>query len=373
MIVAFAVALQVQAAAVPHLAFTHPTVIVDHDFTQIRGLRELVDGRVLVTDRLEEKVYVLQPKTGAIQTIGRPGRGPAEYHLPTAVFATPGDSSVLIDEGNARIAIIGPDLRISRSFALMIPDVPMSSGPRGRDARGRYIAQIPGWFRARGPAHDTVDIVRFDATTQRVDTIASVRGYTRPNDGGYRATPGFGMVPFMPQDVWTVAPDGAIAIVRSGDYHVEWIAPDGKATRGAPVPFEAIPVTTADKYAYTRRFSELSSIGGKDPNGGMTATPAEFRSAAAIKQMVETNVFSTVKGPFTDSAPIVAGDGSLWVERSAPDGSAPRYDIFNRTGRRVRTAQLPRGRRLIAVGRESAYLVSEDSDGLQHLELHPIL
>jgi hypothetical protein len=219
---------------------------------------------------------------------------------------------------------------------------------------------------------DSVTIVRFDEKTKHVDTIAVVRGSTPPNNGGYRATPGFPFIPFMPQDMWTVAPDGAIVIARSADYHVEWIAPDGKVTRGPPVAFAALPVTNDDKYAYTRRFAEMSNTSGKGPDGGMSAAPAEFRSAAAIKQMVETNIFATVKGPFTDAPLVVAADGSLWVEQSAQNGALSRYDVFNRSGVRVRAVQLPKGRRLVAVGRASAYLVFEDADGVQKLELYAV-
>lgn len=101
-------------------------------------------------------------------------------------------------------------------------------------------------------------------------------------------------------------------------------------------------MTTDDKYAYTRRFMLATNVGGKEPNGGMTATPPEFRNAAAIKEIVETNIFAAAKGPFTDAPPIIAGDGSIWVQRSQANGAAPRYDVF------------------------------EDSDGLQRLELYPI-
>lgn len=100
-----------------------PERVLQQDFSQIRGVRELRDGRVLVSDRLDKGVVVVDFTTNAMRTIGRTGRGPAEYRLPTSLRQTPGDSTLLNDEGNSRIAIIGPppDLRIHRSFTLLLP------------------------------------------------------------------------------------------------------------------------------------------------------------------------------------------------------------------------------------------------------------
>lgn len=356
-------ATAVQVHVLPKAAF-----VVDHEFAQVRGLRELPDGRVLVADRLEEQVFIIQPKTGAALKLGRAGSGPAEYHYPTGIVATPGDSSVLIDEGNSRIAIIGPDLKIARSFTLIIPGVPLSSGPRGRDAAGKYLATIPGWFKSRGPLKDTIDIVRLDYKTQRVDTVAAMRGYT-PSGITRHETPGFPMVAFTPQDVWTVAPDGSIAIVCSADYHVDWIATDGKVTRGPPVRFTPIKVTAEDKMIFVRRFSENAGMSGKGQNGGVGLAPPEFRSEAALKQMIASNEFAQTKGPFTDASPVAGGDGRLWVERTVLNTAPPIYDAFNRRGEHILQVQLPKDRRLIGVGKSALYALHVDADGVEHLEV----
>ena len=48
------------------------------DFTQIRGVRELADGRVIVSDRLDKGVVVADFTRGTMVKIGRTGSGPAE-------------------------------------------------------------------------------------------------------------------------------------------------------------------------------------------------------------------------------------------------------------------------------------------------------
>lgn len=98
--------------------------VLPHEFSLIRGLRELPDGRVLVTDWTEEVLSVADFRTGAVRQIGRKGPGPLEYRLPGALIALPGDSTLMLDEGNSRFAIIGPGLTIARSYSNRRPGVP---------------------------------------------------------------------------------------------------------------------------------------------------------------------------------------------------------------------------------------------------------
>jgi hypothetical protein len=370
MLLPLILALQGQPA-VPKVELSKPTLTVDCEFSQIRGLRELSDGRLIVSDRLEQKVMILTPKTAESVTIGRIGNGPNEYRLPTGVYATPGDSSIVIDEGNSRIGIIGPDLKLKRTFGLTVPNVGVPLLSRGRDAAGRYFIQIPSWIQARGPNKDSVLIIRFDAQAERVDTLTVLKGATPPPHPNYSPVPRIPMVIFSPQDVWGISADGWIAVARSGDYHVEWRSPEGAWTRGPRVPFDQITVSEAEKTAYARRFMERSNVGGKSPEG-LVATTADMIRPQAIAELVKGTTWAEKKGPFTEYAPIMASDGTAWLERSAAMNGAVVYDVFNRKGERVRQVQLPRGRRLIAVGRESAYLINTDSDGLERLELYSI-
>jgi hypothetical protein len=362
------VALQSQAASVPRVELSSPVAVVDADFSQLRGVRELGDGRLLVSDRLEQKVLVLTPRDGKSTVIGRIGEGPVEYRLPTAIYATPGDSSILIDDGNGRVGVIGPDLKIRRTFNLMIPNVGTPLLARGRDAQGRWLIGIPAWIHARGPAKDSVVIVRFDPRSNGVDTLSVLKGSTPPPHPEYSPEPRIPMVIFSPQDVWGASSDGAIAIVRSGDYHVEWIMPDGTRIKGPRVPFDVVTVSESEKTAYARRFTERSNVGGK--GGGMQASSADMMTPEAIARLVKATTWAEKKGAFTDAAPIMAADGTVWVERSGPVGSAPLFDVFNRKGERTRSVQLAKGRRLAAVGKATVYAISVDSDGLEHLELY---
>ena len=96
--------LALQAVAQPPatLVLPAPDRTLQVDFTQIRGVRELADARVIITDRLDKGVVVADFTRNSTTPIGRTGSGPAEYRLPTGLWAMPGDSTLLNDEGNRR-------------------------------------------------------------------------------------------------------------------------------------------------------------------------------------------------------------------------------------------------------------------------------
>src|SRR5215218_1980398 len=97
------------AAQGPLKTLTKPDAEYAEPFTQINGVRELRDGRVIVSDVREKTVQLVDLKAGAAQKIGREGSGPGEYAMPMRLLALPGDTSVVYDPLNRRFLLIGPD------------------------------------------------------------------------------------------------------------------------------------------------------------------------------------------------------------------------------------------------------------------------
>jgi hypothetical protein len=359
-------ALQVAAQTPPVMQLQSPERVFPVDFTQIRGVRELPDGRVLISDRLDKGVVVADFTRGTIAAIGRTGSGPAEYRLPTVLTPMPGDSTLLVDEGNQRLAVIGPDLRIHRSFNLIVPGIGVPLGARAVDRRGLFYLQIPGWVSGpRGAPGDTIVVVRYDPRSARVDTLARIKGST-PRRNTQRA--GIPYVLFAAQDVWNVTIDGRLGVVRSGDYHVDWHDASGRVTSGPRIAFERRPVTLEDRMAQVRRFMEGSSISGKGTNGGLSPLPAEMLETKAIREVVDHQEHAEVHAPFTEVTPLVGPDGSLWVERSVRLGTPQTWDVVGADGALAGRLPMPAGRRLISLGARWLYAVATDDDGLQYLE-----
>lgn len=94
---------QQPAPPVREIRLGAPVTTLAHDFTQIRGLRELPDGRLFITDRLEPAVDVVDLGAGRGMRIGREGSGPEEYRMPGALGSGGGGQDL------RRLRYDGPD------------------------------------------------------------------------------------------------------------------------------------------------------------------------------------------------------------------------------------------------------------------------
>ncbi|HJR34817.1 MAG TPA: hypothetical protein VJ817_07715 [Gemmatimonadales bacterium] len=361
-----------QQTPVREVRLAAPAATLAHEFTQLRGVRELPDGRLLVSDRLEPALYVVDMRSGSLTRIGREGEGPGEYRMPSTLLLLPGDSTLVADEGNARFMIIGPDLKVHRSMPTARAGLVYAPWPRAADRQGRLYFQVPAW--ASGPEgieDDSVHVARLDLRTGKLDTLARARRPSEP-----RVKYGLPYVGFAPQDLWQATSEGRIALVRSRDYHVEWLEPDGRITRGPSVAFTVVPVTERDRVDYMRTFLENSGVGGRGSGStnptGISPTPDEMLEPARVKAMAAQNPFAATKPPFTDVMPRIAPDRSLWVERSMPAGSPRTWDVFDASGRITLRVVLPAGRRLLAVGGAGLYLAAVNADGLEALERYQL-
>lgn len=364
---------EAQSPPVRQLSLDAPAVVAKPDFTRIAGVFELPDGRVLVSDRSDERVLVVDLAKASSALVGRAGSGPAEYRMPGRFIRWAADSILLVDEGNERLAVIAPDLKIARSFSARVPGVPAGLVPRAVDPQGRMYAQVSRWAAGGFGKHgDSIPIIRISRNGSDREVLAWVIALAEPADGIKRGLP---YIPFSPQDVWAANSQGEVIIARAGDYHIERITTQG-TSRGPRVAFTPLKVTAKDKFAYTKSFLEHSSIGGKGgPNAtpsGLSPLPPEMLQKEEIERLVSVNPFASVKAPFTDDLPLLSVSGIFWVTRSVPLEARPILDGFDPQGNRVREVTLPVGRRAVAVGQRSLYAIAEDPDGFERLEQYPL-
>ncbi len=359
------------AAPLRHL--TGPDRTLPAQFTQIRGVVERPDGTVLVADRLAEAVVIADFTTGRTRAVGRAGGGPAEYRLPSALVPYAGDSVLLVDEGNNRLALIAPDGAIRRTFAAVTPGIGAGLFPRAVDQAGRYYAVVPRWVRfGQGLELDSLPLIRYQPSARRSEQVTWIHPAPEPGDPPHRDRPRFPITVFGASDAWAAGPDGRVAVVRARDYHVEWIDASGVRTVGPAVAWTPLPVTREDQLDAIRTLLMNSGVGGKGsgdrPPGGLEATPADMLADKAVAEMADNTAFAKTKPAFTDAAPRIGSDGMLWIERSGRLAAPSRWDLFDRSGRLVFTAELPKGRRLAGLGRGTVYLIAVDADGNETLE-----
>ena len=123
-------------AQVSTRSLSSPDARFPEAFSSLTGLRELPDGRVMVADPLGQALSVVDLDAGTADTLGRVGGGPEEYKQPDALFGLPGDSTLMLDLGNARLTAIGP----SGGFG---GTMPVTHGQPGGGGPGSMLLVIP--------------------------------------------------------------------------------------------------------------------------------------------------------------------------------------------------------------------------------------
>jgi len=377
--------------ASPALAFAQkPIVLAKPDaehaepFSMITGVRELRDGRVLVSDNKDKVVLVIDFKGGSVK-LGREGAGPGEYALPNAIAALPADSSAIWDGGNRRYLMILPDARLGREFRLEPPEGLGPAGygafaattPRGVDARGNiYFQGSPFVSVGDGPAPaDSIPVIKFDRARQRPETVA----YVRPPKGNATVTaaPGRGVSvtnglanPLVPLDAWAVLPDGKVAVLHGDPYRMDVYAARTAKTSGPSVPFEKLRVDGAMKQSIiAQRKRQLAGAAPRTrPGGG----DAQNFPSGMLKQLMNLEPWPEYAPPFMRDAVIarpLGATGQVWVLRvNRTEAEPARYDVFDGAGRVVARVELPPKSRIVAFGNGTAYAVRTDDDELQYLQ-----
>lgn len=337
-------------------------------FSLLNGARELPDGRLVVTDWAEQRLVVLDVERGSAREVGGRGGGPGEFRLPGGLLAFRGDSTILIDRGNERLAVLDAEGVIRRTLRVTLPG---TGTPGGADDDGRLYYVQPGWAIGLPPGStDPRPLARWDPATDEVLEIARVDVARPRSDAGRpRTTPGIPFVMFAARDAWVVAPSGAVAIVRSSPYRVEWLR-DGERSVGPTLPSDPPPVTDADRTAFVRRFLERAPISGRGPDGGLGPNPAV--SDEEVRRMVDTNEFAERHPPFDPAGVTLGVDGRLWVRTSPSTRDPAVFDVLGGDGALLARVALPPGRRLLAVGARHLYAVTRDELDLETLERYEI-
>jgi len=350
------------------------TATLKEPFGLVNAVRELSDGRVVVAAPLDGKVVVVDPAFRSARQLGREGQGPGEYRQPDAAWPFPGDSTLIVDLGNARLSILAPNGSFGRSMPMTVGRFNPGAGrppsfviPRGVDASGRV------YFQGSALGQDSTEMLRIDAQG-KVDTVGRVKlpSVDRQSSGGanqreVRMRP----IPYAGTDGWAVASSGAVGVARIGDYHVEWIGSSGTKS-GRPTPVDKVRIGSKEKeeWALQQQLSGGIGVAVEARNGDVQVS---FRRGGGGQEPDLTGLNFPAEKPFFDATGVVAdGSGRLWVSRSLPAGQSRLYDVFGPDGNLVGSVRFPEGRRLVGFGKASLYAVQIDDDGLNTLERYAL-
>lgn len=339
------------------------------DFSEVTGVAELRDGRVVVSDIRERAVRVVDFSSGRARQIGRTGEGPNEYKNPGGLYAGLGDTLYLQDRGQPRLLLISQGGTIVGMRSTERRGVRESSDggqdPKRIDRSGRVVGEGARFSRrsatSTSEAPDSSYLLRFDPSTQKEDTLARLRlPPTQVQRNGQMVMARSAL--YGPQDVWALAPNGRLAIVRAEPYRVEYLE-NGTRTVGPEVAVARVPVTDDDKKLYARGGAPvLLGLGrGKDAGG----TP-KMEQINAPTDLLFADYKPAVAAEY---APLFAPDGRLWIWRHQRFGAAATvYDIADAKGVIVERVELPARSRVMGFGRGVVYAVTLDEDDVPVLK-----
>jgi hypothetical protein len=364
------------AQARPATRLAPPDVSLDEEFSVVASVRELTDGRVLVTDEREGRVVVVDLRTGDAVQIGRTGAGPGEYRQVGRLWPLAADSSILKEPFSPRWLIL--------SAAQVVTTVGPSDssvrtvGPNrlmGTDGQGNvFWTQFARDAAGRPSLSDSLLLLRLNRGTQRVDTIARVQ-----SENGWSTAAGVSAsapavaasaggapqrrtyrIALTAPDQVAVFPDGWIAIARANPYRVDWCPPDRACRRGQAMGTESLPMTDREKRAYL-------AVAAATQTWPPTTDPA---ATAGWPTVVPP--FATPTSRIDGSALVPLVDGRLLIER-LPTAAVPvrRYDVISRSGALLSQLDLELVERIVGAGSRHLYVAVTDADGIQRLRRHP--
>ena len=355
--------------------------VYEESFSVVSTVRELPDGRVLVADALGQVLVRLDLDAGTADTLGRVGEGPEEYRQPDAVWPLPGGRTLLVDLGNGRLTELSPELEFGDTRPYAVGDLGpgrelVLAIPQAVDDRGRLYFRSFGRMGGGELASDSAYILRLDLESEVVDSVGRFKlpgTTTRTSGGPNNQNTSVSPIPLSAADAWGVAPDGRVVIVRSGDYHVDWIGSDGKVVSGPAMPYEAVRIGRGEREEWAHARSETGGglgISLSVSNNAMVMTAS--RGGASNDDDLDEYEWPDFKPAFYGRPVPVDPAGRAWVRRHLEAGEAPVYDVFDRAGEREVVVELPPERRVVGFGDRTLYVVHMDEYGLQYLERYAL-
>jgi len=354
-----------------------PDAALSEDFGSIQTVRELPDGRVMVADPLSKALFIVDLDAGVRTQVGREGAGPDEYRQPDAVWPLPGDSTLLVDLGNGRLVALDSELNFGPTMPLTVgefqPGRPLVLAlPQGVDGEGNLYVRAMGGM-AGGSLPDSADILRIDRTNGTSEPVArfKIQEMNRTTSGGANNQQvAISPIPLSPEDAWGVAPDGSLILIRSSDYHLERVAPDGTVTRGPPISYEPVRIGTAEKEEYVTALGRSGGgiqVGIQVLNGEQSMTFARGGGGSGNRE-IDQYTWPEVKPPIYSGRLPIDPMGRAWIRRHVEAGEPSTYDVVDQEGHRVGTVLLGQDRRVIGFGDRGVYVVAYDEFDLNYLE-----
>ncbi len=383
-----------------------PAAISADSFSPLAGVRGLAGGRVVVNDPANQRLLLLGADLRIIRTTADASgsTGGAYVATTTNLIAYRGDSSMLLEPGTPSMVLVDPEGRLGHVAALFVkPQERLALSGRhgmpGFDARGRFVYRSIG-LDAKDLGNgvptfpDTVPLFRADLDARTTDTVALVRIpqiqiRLVPGAVAGQSRPATVVNPLQTVDDWAALSDGTIAVVRGGDYHVDFYRADGSVRRAPKLPFPWL------RLGETQKVAILDSVRALHDGMGAAAAPNAVRpvgpaptaaaevgargaadagragdlpvkapargptvSRPAGVQLVAPSELPDYMPPFFPNSVQADREGRLWIRTTIghQGSSGAIYDVVDASGTLVDRVQVPANRSVVGFGHGVLYL-----------------
>jgi hypothetical protein len=232
----------------------------------IQSVRELPDGRVLVNDGNRRRLLLMDTTLKTVKVVlDSLSEMSNTYGVrPGSLIPWRGDSTLFIDPSALAMLVLDPAGKIARVRSVpSVNQLGLITGNSGYglpavDYKGRLIYTM--WVEPPRPTKppprgvpwfpeqpDSQLVVGIDFDTRRIDTLGAIKIPKFGMQVKMSANGGFNFIeqtnPLPSQDEYAVLADGAIAFVRSIDYRIDYLNPDGTWSSSPKLPYDwqAIP------------------------------------------------------------------------------------------------------------------------------------
>jgi hypothetical protein len=232
----------------------------------IQTVRELPDGRVLLNDGNRRRLLLMDTTLKVVKVVlDSLSEMSNTYGVrPGSLIPWRGDSTLFIDPASLAMLVLDPAGEIARVRSVpSVNQLGLITGMSGYgqpavDFKGRLIYTM--WVEPPRPTKppprgvpwfpeqpDSQLVVGINFDTRKIDTLGAIKIPKFGMQVKMMANGGFNFIeqinPLPSQDEYAVLSDGAIAFVRTIDYRVDYLNPDGTWSSSPKLPYDwqAIP------------------------------------------------------------------------------------------------------------------------------------
>jgi hypothetical protein len=326
-------------------------------FGYAAGGMRLADGGLLIADRAENSIRVLDANGKLVRSVGRTGDGPGEFQSMMWAGRCGADSLLVWDFRRRQATMIGSSGAASRQFAVPAGDtaqVPFqfSCSPRGTMAYRSAPRPMPGAM----PNPQNPNIVGVSAAVYRIGPDGAIKqrlggipagemvGITSPSGGRGSAPRPLGRTASI------AALDDAVVISSADSASVTVWQPDGR-TSHHQLPIALRAPTRAE---FDEAVKATASMG-----------PAPMRQAMAqqLAAIPLPDRLPAISALFADS------EGLVWIQTTPPGAKTLDFLVMRGDGRVVARAQIPLGITLFEIGRDHVLGSYTDASDEMHVAL----